>query len=364
MAFPSGWAWKCPLAIDHTKVTADLYNKDVLFVAANMPTGGSGDFWTNVQAGGGDIRFTSDAAGATPLHFEVVEINTSTPTTQIWVNVPYVASGVNTTIYVWYKNPAATMPAANDPTWGSQGVWDANYVGVWHMDDATGADVLDSTANAVTLAQTNSPTQGTAVIDGGLTFNGSNQRVNGTSPDLSGATTVEQWLNAQGNGWYLGNFNSAGSYCQVGLYYGPYWAEWDIYINYTNYYWYWHSVGFGNYNHVAFTNDGAGNAGSCLFYANGESQSLAGSNPHTPPAVGNCGSLGFGRAGDGYPTGGVFTACKLDEVRISNIVRSADWIKTGYNNQNAPAAFSSPGTPVMTASETSMAFVDGAFVLS
>ncbi len=26
----------------------------------------------------------------------------------------------------------------------------------------------------------------------------------------------------------------------------------------------------------------------------------------------------------------------LDEVRLSNIVRSDDWIKTEYNNQNAP----------------------------
>ena len=29
----------------------------------------------------------------------------------------------------------------------------------------------------------------------------------------------------------------------------------------------------------------------------------------------------------------------LDEVRISNSVRSADWITTEYNNQNSPATF-------------------------
>ena len=34
----------------------------------------------------------------------------------------------------------------------------------------------------------------------------------------------------------------------------------------------------------------------------------------------------------------------LDEVRISNTARSADWIKTEYNNQSAPASFYSLGT--------------------
>jgi hypothetical protein len=30
---------------------------------------------------------------------------------------------------------------------------------------------------------------------------------------------------------------------------------------------------------------------------------------------------------------------KYDEIRVSNITRSADWIKTKYNNQNDPSAF-------------------------
>ena len=33
----------------------------------------------------------------------------------------------------------------------------------------------------------------------------------------------------------------------------------------------------------------------------------------------------------------------LDEGRMSNIVRSADWIKTEYNNQSSPSTFYSYG---------------------
>ena len=37
--------------------------------------------------------------------------------------------------------------------------------------------------------------------------------------------------------------------------------------------------------------------------------------------------------------GGQYFNGSLDEVRISNTVRSADWIATEYNNQSSPSAF-------------------------
>jgi hypothetical protein len=33
----------------------------------------------------------------------------------------------------------------------------------------------------------------------------------------------------------------------------------------------------------------------------------------------------------------------MDEMRVSSIARSADWIKTEYNNQSSPATFVSQG---------------------
>jgi hypothetical protein len=43
----------------------------------------------------------------------------------------------------------------------------------------------------------------------------------------------------------------------------------------------------------------------------------------------------------GYETAESRTALdgKIDEVRISNTVRSADWILTEYRNQSAPATY-------------------------
>jgi len=49
--------------------------------------------------------------------------------------------------------------------------------------------------------------------------------------------------------------------------------------------------------------------------------------------------IGSGRSGAQYANG------IIDEVRISNIVRSAGWIDAEFNNQNTPATFVIEGTP-------------------
>jgi hypothetical protein len=45
--------------------------------------------------------------------------------------------------------------------------------------------------------------------------------------------------------------------------------------------------------------------------------------------------IGFGSAGGG----GNYWNGRLDEIHVSNIARSADWITTEYNNQNNPGTF-------------------------
>jgi len=48
------------------------------------------------------------------------------------------------------------------------------------------------------------------------------------------------------------------------------------------------------------------------------------------------------RIGSGTGTGGAanyFFSGGIDEVRISNIARSADWITTSYRNQNSPGTY-------------------------
>jgi hypothetical protein len=71
-----------------------------------------------------------------------------------------------------------------------------------------------------------------------------------------------------------------------------------------------------------------------------------GGNPDNAAAMSDSGyaNAGVYKLGAAY-TGSNSFGGKMDEVRISNIVRSADWIATGYNNQSSPGTFVTVGSP-------------------
>ena len=104
-------------------------------------------------------------AAGNKLNHELERWDGSTGTVVAWVKVPVLSSTTDTVIYMWYGNSWVTTSQEN-----KTGVWDANYKGVWHLKDATGANVADSTSNGNTGTPTNSPAQTASNIDGGSEF--------------------------------------------------------------------------------------------------------------------------------------------------------------------------------------------------
>ena len=96
-------------------------------------------------ANGDDILFTS-ADGTTKLRHEIESYDNVTGALRLWVKTD-LSAGEDTVLYLYYGNGAATPQ--QDPT----NVWDGNYVGVWHLDEAPDGnaltdEIIDSTANA------------------------------------------------------------------------------------------------------------------------------------------------------------------------------------------------------------------------
>ena len=88
------------------------------------------------------------------------------------------------------------------------------------------------------------------------------------------------------------------------------------------------------WNHFAVTADGS----QIKYYING---TLAATDSGTQEPVGNTSYIFIGQSdvfGDGAYTG------NLDEIRVSSAARSADWIKTEYNNENSPSTFITVGS--------------------
>ncbi len=95
--------------------------------------------YTRTLGSGQDLRFV-DSDG-TPLDYEIEDWN-SGGVSFVWVRVPQIDAGSTTdSIWMYYDNDSASH-AQN-----AAGVWSNGYVGVWHMDQDPGvSQILDSTA--------------------------------------------------------------------------------------------------------------------------------------------------------------------------------------------------------------------------
>jgi|GEM_PF-3336532 len=97
--------------------------------------------YANAQSAGQDIRFV-DNDDSTPLDYEIEQWNNG-GTSDIWVRKPSLAVGVTTDfIYMYYGN--STVKDGANP----RGVWDSNYFLVHHANDAANSgSINDSTSN-------------------------------------------------------------------------------------------------------------------------------------------------------------------------------------------------------------------------
>jgi hypothetical protein len=337
--FNSAYGYKKAITVDHTKVSTanqSSFPMEVSFTDANLKTTGNGGRVTN--SSGFDIIFV-DSTETTKLDHEIEKYVASTGETLMHVRIPTLSFSADTVIYMYYGNSSISTSQEN-----VNGVWDSNFKGVWHLKEATGTNAADSTSNALTATQSNSPTQGAAQVGGGLTFNGSTQQLNTGSTtaigDLS-IITVSAWVKIStyvSQATAVANYDGQGFSLQTAL------TSADIYFNaggrygftasnvYTTGTWHlWTAVYDGNQ---------ATNAAKIKIYLDGVSQTLtySGAIPASLGASANTLQIG------NRPDAAHYLNGALDEVRISTIARSAGWIVTEYNNQSSPSTFYSVGS--------------------
>jgi len=209
----SGYGYRKAITISNTNVASTLTNFPLL-VKFTADTGIGG----HARSDGYDLRFTDAAGTSLSYEREAFRVSGGSGSGLFWVKVPSISSSANTTIYAYYGKSDATdgQNAAN--------VWDANFAGVWHLNDGTTLSALDSTSN--NNDGTNSGAAAAACyLDGGASFNGSHDphdnidsvgtatgSLNITGDDL----TISAWANWNGsdlNGWIFSKMNpGTGSY--------------------------------------------------------------------------------------------------------------------------------------------------------
>ncbi len=255
-----------------------------------------------------DVRFIDNS---TLMDYEIEYCGDNN--LDVWVRIPNLSTGT-TTIYMYYGNSNAN--SAENIT----GVWDNNYTGVWHLSE-NGTNVRkDSTSNANNANPGNGVAHlSSAVVDGGDDFDGLDdylESVNDAGITGNSVRTIEFWLN-------IDNTDRCGI---IG------WGEdgssqhFEIAVR-TNHWFLWGWGGGNDWNtgvtpvtdvwtHHAIVHDGT----TLRWYVGGSE--LASGFTHTYDTADS--HIYFGIEDDigslEYMNG------FLDEVRISNTVRSMDWI--------------------------------------
>jgi len=350
MAFPDGWGRKCALVIQNGQVPANQSNFPVLLTEDTLPSemmDADGSY--PALNGGGDIRFSSDSAGSTRLACEIVDFTTNNDpanaTAEIYVKIPSVSSSVDTTFYVWYNKTGESQPARND-TYGSDNVWDSNYIMVHHMDGSAYTDLDDSTSNQQDVtAQEGSPTFGASAPYGeGVDYSGTTQGhevADSATLDLASQFTVSAYFNAGSLGSYprlavKAHTSNASPYTVYGLLFdASSHLRTEMATGSTQY----------SDTHTTTVSTGTWVYGSATYngttiYTYHNSTQSSGT-AHTGAVATNTQDFSIGKAGyeSNYFDG------TIAEVRVSNIARTANWITTEVNNVTSPSTFVVEGTP-------------------
>ena len=340
----------------NTEINSDLTDFPTLISFTHS------DLTQATESDGTDIVFTA-SDGTTELAYEIERFDQSTGEVIAWVKIPTVSASENTDIYIYYKGTATSS---------SSSVWDSSYKLVWHLNQTstgtvdeftdvsdTGNDGTGGGTGDMTQDANRQPTRVEAKIGYGQSFDGptsSNGNGNdGTgdfiwSQDVSewpgnngGATdndlTVEFWAKVddghsdESNMDFFGYFaagkdNDLALFKVASLNLVRAGTLLDSDVDATT----------SDWTHLMIVFDPGGIS---KIYQDGElaEQGDEASGTNGPRHEGE-----FVLGGEIDKSGGCCVVNNelqgdLDEFRVSNVVRSADWAAASHANQNDPSSF-------------------------
>lgn len=344
------WQYRIKLTIAAGDIGSDLSNFPVLVhLSSSCGKGGSdlsGIFDGKTRDNGEDIRFV-DSDDLTLLNYEIEKWDNSGEA-WIWVKLDSVSSSEDTEFYMYYGNPGASD--GQNPT----AVWDDSFKMVQHLeDDPDTSHTQDSTVNDNdgTKKGAGEPVEIEGKIGRGQDFDGTDDKI--TVSDSSSLSftgnqlTIEAWVKVdtlpgtdpnddetailrKDEQWQIA-FQTANSIRNLVRTSGT--TGWtinndEIYYFSTDTWYYWTFV----YN------------GSKICHLI-DAQQVGNLHTVTGDIVDNSKDAEIGRC--------VYTDKFLDgiidEVRVSNTARSADWIKASYESgRDNLLYFGSEETPVVS----------------
>ena len=305
------------ITIDHKKVDDNLTDFPVLISIRDE------NLVSLAKEDGSDIYFTS-SDGTTRLKREIEDYNSETGTLVAWVKIPELSSTADTNFYMYFGDK--TESNSND-----KDVWNSDYNAVYHMNDKTNSTMLDSTAfeNDVTKKGANEPNQIIGKIGYAQDFDGTDDYA--VMKNAVEVVSVSFWINGiegisgadyiiGGEGNEDGGFRYLDNDSSWLMYYGTGYKSlvWNHGGNETG----WHLINIER----SITDIRDFNV-----YVDGENIGITTANTTIPAKI------YFNQIGRRYMLYNLDGV--LDEIQYRNKNKSAEWIKTEYNNQSSPETF-------------------------
>lgn len=367
--YANGYTFCREITIDHTKVPSTQANFPVPICigsgAGSNCSANAKELATDAHGGrlinsnGYDFIFTSDNAGSTPIAYERALQDLTTGDAEMWVKISSLSSSADTKIYLFYRNSLVTTDQSN-PT----AVWDSHFLAVYHFPRSSGnyptGDILpnslpDSTsANRYMGVPTGGSVSGTpGILGGGATLPTNSSFV--LTPDVmstnyaglpSGASErmLEIWalpsLSSVGQEAFCEGVNGNNNRYAIFFTSSNGWAIEGVNTSAT----------FGGGTTAAWHQIVVGlpssqtTFGGSVAYVDGSVQTVSANSNTVNTGLSDTFGRSF-RVGNlcGLSAGFNFLG-SLDEARISDLVRSADWVATEYNSISSPNTFYTLGS--------------------
>src|SRR3569833_971248 len=356
-----------------TDFPALVYIKDDALKTGNtcgdmvqFPTGNGGGLTAGTNY---DFAFTLQGSSA-ELSYQVDTYDSVNGILFCWVRIPSLTStNLPLTFYFGSKNPA------HSAAWSAT-TWASDYLAVYHFNEAsTSAPVLDATTAARNAVQANTSVTNdeihiaanVPIPGGGYSFNGSSSSIiqnSGTNPDITDKFTFSAWVYYNGdatsdNKIISNEINYTQGY-KLSVKYGKLETE-TRYVG---------GDGVGNlgtggavssktwhYIQGVFTG-GTTSSATFINYVDGvavpsSSMTIRKQRTDITPDAGDVAQMGIDYLKKTTDPNDATWATNwyngyMDEVRISNTVKTADWIRAEYYNQTKPIDFTNFSAAVIS----------------
>ena len=344
----AGYNARIPVSIAGTSLFGDVTDFPVYLDLSDLPF----SFFSTVQADGDDIRITQ-SDGLTEVPFELVDIDTGSETGQLHFKAPSLLTSTTTVFYVYYGSSTASSYAVGD-TYGRNNVWTNNYLAVYHFEEAQAGKgnlnlYVDATGQGGDGDDYIAATNKTGKLGLGQEFNNGN-----TDYVEIPYTILDNRTNVTATFWYRTNTNdymtvlsgakdNTGDGANEYLFWFQdrddiqFFSHGDPRVNFDI-----SSVTDNAWRYYVSVRDDTNNQTRLYINANEDNESPESDSMSTLDIA--PGGLFIGVDQDSI--GGSFDQeldGELDELRLVNGIRSANWISNVYLNQNAPTGFYSIG---------------------